>query len=111
MALRIFVNDEFNELHSALACAEKYLRHEGRLAVITFHSLEDKVVRHFFRKRMYSGFNEALQKMDKAKRKLVKGLNWKLEKQHSCSTTEQEIASNPRARSASLRVVSRMRVL
>ena len=109
MALRIFVNDEFNELHSALNCAEKYLRHDGRLAVLAFHSLENKVIRKFFRKRMYSSLALALKSMEKSKRKSFRGVNWVLEKQLTCSTTTEEIDVNPRARSATLHVLTRSR--
>ena len=109
MALRIFVNDEFNELVAALECAEKYLRNDGRLVTLTFHSLEEKVVRQYFRKRMYSKTHPVEEEGDDVAKKSIRNLFWKLEKQLTCSSTEEEVALNPRSRSARMRVVTRCR--
>jgi 16S rRNA (cytosine1402-N4)-methyltransferase len=84
-ALRIAVNDEIGSLQRGLAGAVKLLKPGGRLAVITFHSLEDRVVKHTFRRL---AFVRIL-----TKRPIVAG--------------EQEVARNPRARSAKLRAVER----
>lgn len=54
-ALRIAVNDEFNALSSVLNGSSKILRHGGRLCVISYHSLEDRMVKHFFRDKGHDG--------------------------------------------------------
>ena len=54
-ALRIFVNQELEELHLALAAAERVLKPGGRLAVVSFHSLEDRIIKNFLGQRARSG--------------------------------------------------------
>jgi 16S rRNA (cytosine1402-N4)-methyltransferase len=81
-ALRVFVNDELKSLETFLASAMTVLRSGGRLVVITFHSLEDRIVKQKFRTPPVPG--RVLTK------KVVLG-------------TEAEVRRNPRARSAKLR--------
>ena len=88
-AIRIWVNRELDGLDAFLTQAARRLRPEGRLAVIAFHSLEDRIVKHTFR---------ALQAADggftiRTKRPIV--------------PSEAEVERNPRARSAKLRAVER----
>jgi len=89
-AIRIWVNRELEQLDAFLAEACSRLRAGARLAVITFHSLEDRVVKHAFRALAQGGI--ALQIL--TKRPIVPG--------------ETELDRNPRARSAKLRAIERL---
>jgi 16S rRNA (cytosine1402-N4)-methyltransferase len=102
-ALRIHVNGELRELETALAVAMQRLAPHGRLAVISFHSLEDRMVKQFMRREssvdpMYAGLPDIPAHV-KPKLALVG---------KSVDAQEQEIAANPRARSARLRVAERL---
>jgi 16S rRNA (cytosine1402-N4)-methyltransferase len=100
-ALRIFVNDELGELAGALLAAERALKPGGRLAVVTFHSLEDRIVKRFIAARSSapSGsrhlpeISAEVPTFDKAAKPIA--------------PSEAEIASNPRSRSARLRTAVR----
>jgi len=88
-ALRIAVNDEINSLRTALPRAFKILDSGGRLAVISFHSLEDREVKHLFRSLVRRGLGTALT-------------------EKPLRPTAAEVADNPRARSAKLRVIEKI---
>jgi 16S rRNA (cytosine1402-N4)-methyltransferase len=87
-ALRIAVNDELGALRAGLAAAIDLTASGGRIAIISFHSLEDRIVKHTFRD------NPHLQAV--TRKPLVAG--------------DEELAMNPRARSAKLRVAERVEV-
>lgn len=99
-ALRIAVNDELGELEAGLAAAEASLSPGGRLAVVTFHSLEDRIVKAFFTERSGNapgGSRHAPVAIETRKpsfNMLFKGAR---------EAGEEELAANPRARSARLR--------
>jgi 16S rRNA (cytosine1402-N4)-methyltransferase len=104
-ALRIAVNDELGELERGLAAAEQVLTPGGRLAVVSFHSLEDRAVKEFVRARSGRtpapsrhapprGKQEAATLRDLTRRPIV--------------PSEAEVAANPRARSARLRVAEKL---
>jgi 16S rRNA (cytosine1402-N4)-methyltransferase len=102
-ALRIHVNGELKELESALVRALERLAPQGRLAVISFHSLEDRMVKQFMRRHaladpMYAGLPH-IPAHARPKLKLVG---------KSIEPDEQETDRNPRARSARLRVAVRL---
>lgn len=103
-ALRIRVNDELDALQSALRQAVEVLAPGGRLAVISFHSLEDRLVKRFFRdaagRAPRPGRGLPLPEEPKAVLKLVGGAQ---------RPGEEEVDRNPRARSAVLRVAERRR--
>jgi 16S rRNA (cytosine1402-N4)-methyltransferase len=100
-ALRIYVNDELGELAQGLSAAERILRPGGRLAVVTFHSLEDALVKRFLRARA--------GKIAQVSRHLPPGEppeqapSFRFVNPRPVSPTERELAANPRARSARLR--------
>ncbi|MBQ9353592.1 16S rRNA (cytosine(1402)-N(4))-methyltransferase RsmH [Phyllobacterium sp.] len=101
-ALRIFVNDELGELVRALHAAERALKPGGRLVVVTFHSLEDRIVKRFFNDR--AGSSGGSRHLPQVQVRLAsftpigKGV---------VAPTEAETESNPRARSAKLRAAIR----
>jgi 16S rRNA (cytosine1402-N4)-methyltransferase len=98
-AIRIHLNAELDELEAGLAAAERALKPGGRLAVVTFHSLEDRIVKHFFRER--SGGTPAGSRHRPA---LVDPIEPTFERvAKPVSPSERELAANPRARSARLR--------
>ncbi len=99
-ALRIAVNDELGELEQGLDAAERVLKVGGRLAVVTFHSLEDRIVKAFFTERagrLPGGSRHLPPKQE------GKAATFRLIFNGHISPTEAEIEANPRARSAKLR--------
>jgi len=98
-AIRIHLNAELDELEQGLHAAERALKPGGRLAVVTFHSLEDRIVKRFFRER--SGGTPAGSRHRPA---LVDPYTPTFERiAKPVSPTERELAANPRSRSARLR--------
>jgi 16S rRNA (cytosine1402-N4)-methyltransferase len=101
-ALRIFVNGELDELHLALAAAERVLKPGGRLAVVSFHSLEDRIVKNFFSERAKAGGGSRhLPEIAQAAPSFV------VLTKRPVIANEDEISANPRARSAKLRAAER----
>lgn len=103
-ALRIAVNDELGELVEALAGAESVLKEGGRLAVVTFHSLEDRLVKQFLAAR--SGRGQARSRLLPGEPSMPDP-TFTLEGRQPIGPTAAEIAANPRARSAKLRYARR----
>ena len=98
-AIRIHLNAELDELEQGLEAAERSLKAGGRIAVVTFHSLEDRIVKRFFRER--SGGMPAGSRHRPA---LVDPNEPTFERvAKPVSPSERELAANPRARSARLR--------
>ncbi len=104
-ALRIYVNDEIGELTRALNAAKALLAPHGRLAVVSFHSLEDRVVKDFMRRA--SGLNESVSRHVPAKDFGKHPPLFKILTKKPQTPREDEIAANPRAASAKLRVAER----
>ena len=102
-AVRIFINRELDELAEGLAAAERVLRPGGRLAVVTFHSLEDRLVKRFLRER--SGSEPAGSRHRPAVGPRAEPSFEPPAK--AVRPGDDEVARNPRARSATLRVARR----
>lgn len=101
--LRIAVNRELDELIGALAAAERALKPGGRLAVVSFHSLEDRIVKRFLadRSRERAGGSRHMPEAS------VPPATFRLESRGVTAPGEDEIRANPRARSARLRAAVR----
>lgn len=89
-ALRMTVNDEVRALTDGLEKAFEHLKPNGRIAVISFHSIEDRIVKHYFKKLIDEGLAERI-----TKKPII--------------PTDDEIAENPRSRSAKLRIISKIK--
>jgi 16S rRNA (cytosine1402-N4)-methyltransferase len=101
-ALRIFLNEELEELAAALAAAEAVLKPGGRLVVVSFHSLEDRIVKTFLVERgRQSGSSRHLPEVVRP------APTFRLLTGRPVTPDEPEIAANPRARSAKLRAAER----
>ena len=90
-AIRIVVNDELTEIEKTLPLLPKLLKKDGRLGLITFHSLEDRLVKDYFKEA--SSFGEESELTILTKKPIIAGA--------------QELVINPRSRSAKLRVAKR----
>ena len=88
-ALRIAVNDEITALKEGMAKGWEFLKIGGRMAVISFHSVEDREVKNFFRSK-------------------VKNLEGKLINKKPIISSDEEVRENPRSRSAKLRVIEKI---
>ncbi|MDN5247685.1 MAG: 16S rRNA (cytosine(1402)-N(4))-methyltransferase RsmH [Wolbachia endosymbiont of Tyrophagus putrescentiae] len=87
-AIRIWVNDELGELEKGIKAASKLLNKNGKLIVVSFHSLEDRIVKNFFRDLCEEGFSFLNKKVIKA--------------------SAEEVNNNPRSRSAKLRAIQKI---
>ena len=102
-AIRMFINDELGQLRTALEAAYAVLAPGGRLAVISFHSLEDRMVKQFIRsKSTVDPVFAGLPVIPPAARPVMREVGRKRR------ATEAEIARNPRSRSAVLRVAEKL---
>lgn len=105
-ALRMAVNDESRFLKSGLAAACSLLKPGGRLAVITFHSLEDRIVKEFGRDRTREYTFPGEVDVPELRQWCMPQLKWVQRK--AVLPGEAELADNPRARSAQLRVLEKL---
>jgi 16S rRNA (cytosine1402-N4)-methyltransferase len=105
-ALRLAVNDELGSLQRGLVAAVKVLKPGGRLAVITFHSLEDRLVKEFGRERTRDYTYAGAVDVPELRQPRAPELSWVSRK--AILPGAGEVAGNPRARSAQLRVLEKL---
>ncbi|HSQ98274.1 MAG TPA: 16S rRNA (cytosine(1402)-N(4))-methyltransferase RsmH [Rickettsiales bacterium] len=100
-AIRIAVNDELSELKKILELSKKILNKNGRLVVVSFHSLEDEIVKGFVKKETNKGIKKDKYSKDK------NTYNFNLLTKKVVVPTEEEVRKNVRARSAKLRALQK----
>jgi len=105
-ALRIAVNDEMSSLRRGLEAAVKILKPGGRLAVITFHSLEDRSVKEFGRERTRDYTFSGPVDIPELRQPCMPEMKWVSRK--AIMPGDEELKINPRARSAQLRVLEKI---
>lgn len=103
-ALRIAVNDELNELKKVLPQALTVLKHKGRLVVISFHSLEDRIVKDFFKQESKDCVCSPELPVCRCNHRAALTILTK----KPITPTEEELNNNPRARSAKLRAAQKI---
>ena len=101
-ALRIFVNRELDELKSALASSLTLLKQGGRLIVVSFHSLEDGIVKNFLKKE--AGLTQTFSRYQPVIAKQNSPKNFHIITKSAISPSREETVQNPRARSSKMRV-------
>ena len=106
-ALRIYVNDELGELERALAAAEQLLRPGGRLVVVAFHSLEDRIVKQFLAARSGQRAKPSRHLPDRPEDVPIPATFRPLSRR-PMMPSDAEVQKNPRARSARLRAAERL---
>ena len=106
-ALRIYVNDELGELDRGLIAAEALLRSGGRVAVVTFHSLEDRRVKRFLRQRSGRSPQQSRHRPHRPATWREPDPSFRLLPLSGTAATADEVRGNPRARSARLRAAER----
>ncbi|MBZ3872193.1 putative methyltransferase-like protein 15 [Sciurus carolinensis] len=120
-ALRIFVNNELNELYMGLKTAQKFLRPGGRLVALSFHSLEDRIVKRFLLGiSMMEKFNLSVRQKviqtsqlssyheNKEGSSVRAPLMWELIHKKVLTPEDQDVQNNPRGRSAKLRAAVKL---
>ena len=100
-AIRIMVNDELNILKNTLIKSTEHLNVGGRIAVISFHSIEDRIIKHFFKNNVI--YKHSTYDIEYYNKRKLKEINKK-----PIVPSESEIKNNLRARSAKLRIAERI---
>jgi len=105
-ALRIYVNDELGELERGLQAAEELLSPGGHLAVVTFHSLEDRIVKNFLKERCGTSGSQS-RRLPGEPPAETREPSFRLITRKPVGPTKDEARTNPRSRSARLRAAER----
>lgn len=118
-ALRIFVNDELHELLTGLKTAEKFLKPGGRLVAISFHSLEDRIIKRFLhgidmtekynlgsRQKIRQALKNCSKEEDRKNGK--PNLKWSFIQKKVLTPQAKDVQTNPRGRSAKLRAAIKL---
>lgn len=113
-ALRILVNDELNELDFAVRFAHRALKIGGKLITITFHSLEDRIVKNHLHDLDYSTdsdqkYKNYARQLDPLDVQVLMERQWQEINKHVLTPSDEEINENPRSRSAKLRAAIKLR--
>ncbi|XP_017475170.1 PREDICTED: probable methyltransferase-like protein 15 homolog [Rhagoletis zephyria] len=116
-ALRIFVNNELNEINYGMILAKEYLRYGGRLVAITFHSLEDTIVKRHINGNVIEGIANPVPLKycghdvthDKELIETFVRSSWRQLHKHVITPCEAEVARNSRSRSAKLRAATKVK--
>ncbi|XP_034941323.1 probable methyltransferase-like protein 15 homolog [Chelonus insularis] len=116
-ALRIFVNNELNEINYGMIIAHKYLKLHGRLVALSFHSLEDTVVkRHlagnvtdYVANRSPLRFTDCGRTFTDGEMEMITDSPWKMLHQHVILPNDQEVEENPRSRSVKFRAMAKVK--
>ncbi|XP_006559839.1 probable methyltransferase-like protein 15 homolog isoform X2 [Apis mellifera] len=115
-ALRIFVNNELNEINYGIIIAGFYLKTNGRLITISFHSLEDTIVKRHMSANITETvankiplkFSDYGKHYTLTEMKALNRIPWKMLHKHVITPTEEEINKNPRSRSAKFRAITKV---
>ena len=106
-AIRIYLNQELEELKTALNNSLKYLNQDGVISVITFHSGEDKIVKDFF--KHHSGYEQGISRYSALSlNKNEKEKNLKIVNKKPITASDKELKENERSRSAKLRIAKKI---
>lgn len=115
-AIRIFLNNELNEINYGMILAQKYLKKGGRMVVITFHSLEDTIVKRHINGNIIEGMANPVPLKysghdlvhDEDVMTSLAEKSWKQLHKHVIVSSEKEVSENARSRSAKLRAVEKI---
>ncbi|XP_055858950.1 probable methyltransferase-like protein 15 homolog [Episyrphus balteatus] len=115
-AIRIFLNNELNEINYGMILAQRYLKKGGRLVIITFHSLEDTIVKRHINGNIIEGMANPVPLKysghdmvhDQDVMESLAEKTWKQLHKHVIVSSEKEVSENARSRSAKLRAVEKI---